>query len=132
MADEDIVGIIQVPLNGYTYQASKGRDEDPAIVKHLSDIFKEGCKPDLWEHHIKGEIDAAMYSRLLIALGLSEDKFRSTVQTGRYPRVRLRKRIVCLDGRQRIAAARGMFGKEVLVAGEALSRSPRVQVFAPD
>ena len=41
MADEDIVGIIQVPLNAYTYQPGKGRDEDPAIVKHLSDIFKK-------------------------------------------------------------------------------------------
>ncbi|KAH8156302.1 hypothetical protein CIB48_g11946 [Xylaria polymorpha] len=40
-----------------------------------------------------------------------EENFRSTVQTGKYPRVRLRKRIVCLDGRQRIAAARGKFGK---------------------
>ncbi len=113
MADKDIVGIIQVPLNAYTYQPDKGRDEDPAIVKHLSDIFEqEGCDPNLWEHHIKGEIDAATYSKLLTALGLSEDNFRSTLQTGRYPRVRLRKRIICLDGRQRIAAARGKFGKK--------------------
>ncbi|KAI1464283.1 uncharacterized protein F4812DRAFT_205785 [Daldinia caldariorum] len=112
MAEENIVGIIQVPLNAYTYQPGKGRDEDPAIVKHLSDIFKrEGCKPDLWEHHIKGEIDATTYNRLLIALGLPEEKLRATVQTGQYPRVRLRKRIVCLDGRQRIAAARGEFGR---------------------
>lgn len=113
MADEDIIGIIRVPLNAYTYQPEKGRDKDPAIVKHLSGIFrKEGCKPDLWEHHIKGEVDAATYSSLLTSLGLSEDKLRSTAHTGNYPRVRLRKRIVCLDGRQRIAAARGRFGKD--------------------
>ncbi|KAH8744768.1 hypothetical protein F5883DRAFT_376209, partial [Diaporthe sp. PMI_573] len=113
MADEDIIGVIQVPLNAYTYQPGKGRDEDPAIVKHLSAVFnKEGCNPDQWEHHIKGEVDAATYSRLLIALGLSEGKFRNTVRTGMYPRVRLRKRIVCLDGRQRIAAARVKFGSK--------------------
>ncbi|KAI3339064.1 hypothetical protein F4824DRAFT_70186 [Ustulina deusta] len=130
MADEDIVGIIQVPLNAYTYQPGKGRDEDPAIVKHLSDIFKkEGCKPNLWEHHIKGEIDAATYGRLLIALGLSEDNFRSTVQTGKYPRVRLRKRIVCLDGRQRIAAARGKFGKRFWWPVK-LYRDPHVSRFS--
>lgn len=113
MADEDIIGIIRVPLNAYTYQPGKGRDKDPAIVKHLSDVFnKEGCNPDQWEHHIKGEVDAATYGRLLIALGLSEDKLRNAAQTGKYPRVRLRKRIVCLDGRQRIAAARGKFSKD--------------------
>ncbi|KAI8626618.1 hypothetical protein F5Y19DRAFT_446352 [Xylariaceae sp. FL1651] len=130
MADEDIVGIIRVPLNAYTYQPGKGRDEDPEIVKHLSDIFKkEGCKPDLWEHHIKGEIDVATYSRLLIALGLSEDSFRSTVQTGKYPRVRLRKRIICLDGRQRIAAARGKFGTRFWWPVK-LYRDPRVSRFS--
>ncbi|KAI1207658.1 uncharacterized protein F4807DRAFT_469168 [Annulohypoxylon truncatum] len=112
MVDAEILGVVWVPLNAYTYQPDKGRDEDPVIVNHLSDIFgREGCKPELWEHHIKGEIDAATYSRLLIALGISEAQFRSTAGTGRYPRVRLRKRIVCLDGRQRIAAARGKFGK---------------------
>ena len=130
MAVEDIVGIIQVQLNAFTYQPKKGRDEDPAIVKHLSDIFEqEGCKPNLWGHHVKGEIDAATYSRLLVACGLAEDQLRSTVQTGKYPRVRLRKRIICLDGRQRIAAARGKFGKKFWWPVK-LYRDPRVSRFS--
>lgn len=130
MAEEDIVGIIQVQLNAFTYQPKKGREEDPAIVKHLSDIFeREGCRPNLWGHHVKGEIDAATYSKLLTACGLSEDELRSTVKTGKHPRVRLRKRIVCLDGRQRIAAARAKFGKKFWWPVK-LYRDPRVSRFS--
>jgi hypothetical protein len=36
---------------------------------------------------------------------------RATVLTRQYPRLRLRKAILCLDGRQRTAAARRLYGK---------------------
>jgi hypothetical protein len=49
----------------------------------------------------------------LSAFGKPEAEFRRTVQTRRYPRIRdLRKSILCVDGRQRLAAARREFGKK--------------------
>ncbi|KAK4107446.1 hypothetical protein N656DRAFT_802634 [Canariomyces notabilis] len=129
MADERIVGIIRVPLNAFTYQPGRGRGQDAAAVRRLSRLFGKDCRPDKWEHHIKGEINAATYNRVLLALGISEAELRSTIQTGKYPLVPLRRCILCLDGRQRTAAARRRFGKNFYWPVK-LYRNPNVSIFS--
>ena len=109
---EDIVGIIQVPLDAFTYQPGEGRGEDQAVTKLLYDLFEKDCRPNEWSHHIKGEVDAEIYNGILLALRYSEDELRNTVQTGKYPQLPIRECILCLDGRQRIAAARRRFGTD--------------------
>ena len=109
---EDIVGIIQVPLDAFTYQPGEGRGQDEAVTKLLYDLFEKDCRPNEWSHYIKGEVDAEIYNGILLALSYSEDELRNTVQTGKYPQLPIRECILCLDGRQRIAAARRRFGTD--------------------
>lgn len=109
---EDIVGIIQVPLDAFTYPPGEGRGEDAAVIKLLYDLFEKDCRPNEWSHYIKGEVDTEIYNGIVLALSTSEAELRNTVHTGRYPQLPIRECILCLDGRQRIAAARRRFGTD--------------------
>ncbi|KAI2604647.1 hypothetical protein GGR54DRAFT_448584 [Hypoxylon sp. NC1633] len=114
MSDKDIIGIIQVQLDAFTFQPNVGREKDKAIVKRLVSRFGTApCEPEEWDHHVKGYVGPETYNKILSALGMSEDEFRRIVQARRYPRLRgLRRSILCLDGRQRLAAAREKFGNK--------------------
>ncbi|KAK3693494.1 hypothetical protein B0T22DRAFT_505337 [Podospora appendiculata] len=105
-------GIIQVPLDAFTYQPGEGRGEDEAVIKLLYGLFEKDCRPSEWSHHVKGEVDAEIFNGILLALSSSEAYLRNTVHTGKYPQLPIRECILCLDGQQRIAAARRRFGTD--------------------
>jgi hypothetical protein len=69
MADEDIVGIIQVPLYAFKYRSDIGREEDEVIIKKLSRSFQRAaCRPHEWDHHVKDFVDSDTYEPILAAL----------------------------------------------------------------
>ena len=114
MAEKYLVGIIKVPLSAFTFQPDVGREESRTIVKRLSNVFRRTrCRSQKWENHVKGLIDRDTFAAVLARLNCTEDQFRSTIHRREFPRVRLDGRILCLDGRHRLAAAKRAFGKGV-------------------
>ncbi|KAI3326657.1 hypothetical protein HD806DRAFT_532293 [Xylariaceae sp. AK1471] len=114
MTNQSLVGIIKVPLCAFTYEPEQGRAESPAIVKRLSDLFrKTRCRPSLWENHVKGRITSQTLEGILATLNFTQEQLHSTIYQGDYPLVHLKKEIICLDGRHRLAAARKVFGDKV-------------------
>lgn len=112
MAEKYLVGIIQVPLDAFTTEVGVGREEDPRIIKKLSTLFRRTtCRPGRWENHVIGLIDDQTLANIMSVLGMSQSKFRDTVRWATYPKAYLQSCILCLDGKQRIAAARKVFGK---------------------
>ncbi len=109
------LGIIQVPVNAFEFIPGVGRDLDHGIVDNLVRLFRQvRCRPKKWDHHVEGLIDLRMYYEILFTLNLSRQQFLETAARGRaYPKVRLPPRsIVCLQGKQRLAAAKSRFGGE--------------------
>ncbi|KAF3768216.1 hypothetical protein M406DRAFT_75517 [Cryphonectria parasitica EP155] len=113
MIDQYLVGIIQVPLSSIRTEREVGRDEDQKIIKRLSTVFRRTpCRPQKWENHVKGLVDEKTLRSIQSTLGLTYDKLGATVRSGKYPKAHIRDRILCLDGKQRVAAARRIFGKD--------------------
>ncbi|KAM7196593.1 Protein of unknown function (DUF3723) domain containing protein, partial [Rhypophila sp. PSN 637] len=106
-----LIGIIQVPLRCFAFDPNIGRGEDEALVNRFTRLFRRvGCKPKLWENHAKGSVNARTYQSTLSTLRISKGSLRKTVKVDyQYPRV---ASIICLDGTQRVVAARKEFGED--------------------
>jgi hypothetical protein len=112
MAEKYLIGIIQVPLCAFRAEVGVGRDEDEKLVTRLSRVFERTpCRPEIWENHVKGLVDWSTITNILSTLGLSYRKLRDTVHWAKYPKAYLRDSIICIDGNQRIGAARRLSGE---------------------
>lgn len=112
MTEKYLVGIIQVPLSAFLEEVVVGRHEDPKIARRLEGIFKrEGCESEKASNHIRGLVDFPTIKTILSALGFSYRKLQDTVWRGKYPKACIRGGILCIDGKQRICAARKLFGE---------------------
>lgn len=109
----ELVGIIQVPLSAFAYDAYVGRERHPTIVKQLGRVFQRTrCAPQEPRNHAEGAVDRETLRVILSKLKLSLTNLRTTVTNGKYPRVWLQPCILCIDGKQRIAAAKAKFGEK--------------------
>lgn len=110
----ELVGIIQVPLSAFIYDPFVGRGRHPTLVKKLMRVFRRtGCRPHLSENHVQGLVDAKTLSYINSKLQISGEDLLATINTsGSYPSIMLERRILCMDGQQRTAAAEKMFGLE--------------------
>lgn len=102
-----LVGVVVVPLTAFMPRTI-GRSEDIDIVSHLERVFnRTGCTAGV-ENRIKGLINQQVYE--LILSRIPKNDLVSTIgkesdQT--LPRIDLYNCIECIDGLQRVAAARG-------------------------
>lgn len=109
----EIVGIIQVPLSAFAYDPYVGRGHDPAVVKQLERVFRRTrCAPKKPSNHAEGAIDRETLRVILSKLQVSLTDLRTAVTNGRHPKVWLPPCILCIDGKQRIAAAKARFGEK--------------------
>jgi hypothetical protein len=109
----ELIGIIQVPLSAFVYDPFVGRGHDPAVVKQLERVFRRTqCAPGKPSNHIEGAIDRETIRVILSRLQVSLTALRKTVVDGKHPRVRLSPCILCIDGKQRIAAAKARYGEK--------------------
>jgi hypothetical protein len=111
MTEKYLVGIIRVPPSAFTFDAAHGRQEHGAITERLIRVFRRSaCRQDDQDNYITGCVDESTYKEILSTLHRSPEALRRTVWEGNPPRIALNNRIVCVDGRQRIAAARRLYG----------------------
>ncbi|KAI6425725.1 hypothetical protein MCOR21_007076 [Pyricularia oryzae] len=103
-----------VPLSAFIYDPFVGRGRHPTLVKKLMRVFRRtGCRPHLSENHVQGLVDAKTLSYINSKLQISGEDLLATINTsGSYPSIMLERRIFCMDGQQRTAAAEKMFGLE--------------------
>ena len=102
-----LVGIVAVPLTAFKPRTI-GRSEDINIVSHLERVFKRTGYRSGAKNHVTGLINQQVYE--LILSKIPKEELVNTIgkQSDRtFPRIDLNNCIECLDGLQRVAAARG-------------------------
>ena len=113
LSNIELIGIIQVPLSAFVYDPFVGRGHDPVLVKQLDRVFRRTqCAPEKPSNHAEGAIDRDTISVILSKLQVSLTNFRKTITSGKHPKVRLPSCILCIDGTQRIAAAKARYGEK--------------------
>lgn len=116
MAEQEPLGIIRVPLTAFN-SVVVGRGPDGDAVRLLESAFdNESCKPNDEKNLVEGIVDLQTYRMILKKLCLTPKELRDLAKRGRYPKVTLRNCITCSHGRQRITAARNLYGESYVWA----------------
>lgn len=106
----ELLGFARVPNSAFIFnELTRGEDKD--AIRRLDRVYRRtGCRPDDEGNCVIGVVDTKALRKICSAIGVSDDGVRRKLRSQPPPRIDLRRCIICVDGRQRVAAAKRRYG----------------------